>query len=124
MPRVEGSLLRKPEQRSLVGISFGGLNAAYFSGKTTLFQNYALLSPITYPCNQVLSAIVFSENNDLRVIITTGKNDAEKYVEPLLNIYKSKNYGVENFSTNGAHDFENWNDQLERVLLYLLKNQK
>ncbi len=50
IPTIESTLSRKPKNRSLVGLSFGGLNGAYFSGKTALFQNYALLSPITYPC--------------------------------------------------------------------------
>ncbi|WP_422858874.1 alpha/beta hydrolase [Flagellimonas sp. S174] len=122
VPRVEGSMNRKivPAQRSLVGISFGGLNAAYFSGKTDLFGNYALLSPITYPCQDFMKGIAFSENKDLRILLTSGTNDAENYMAPLLNMYKGKGYEVESFTTEGAHDFGNWNGQLERVLTFLL----
>jgi enterochelin esterase-like enzyme len=129
IPRVEGSLsyfdtaqhklYRTPANRSLVGISFGGLSAAYFSGKTTLFQNYALLSPITYPCKEALSSIAFSENKDLNIFISTGTNDAENYVGPLTQLYTSKGYRIENLNTEGTHDFENWNGQWEEVLNFL-----
>jgi len=124
IPRVEGPLSRKgnSSHRSLVGISFGGLNAAYFSGKTALFQNYALLSPITYPCDGAIKAIVFSGNKNLRIILTTGTNDAENYISALYHTYASKGYEVEKFSTKGSHDFENWNGQLERVLNFLNKD--
>ncbi len=121
VPRIEGAPSRKAKNRSLIGISFGGLNAAYFSGKTDLFQNYALLSPITYPCDDALKAIAFSKNKNLNIIISTGKNDAEKYVTPLANLYTSKEYRVKNIITNGAHDFENWNGQLQEVLNTLLQ---
>lgn len=129
IPRVEGSLSYldtaqyklqgTPEQRSLVGISFGGLSAAYFSGKTDIFKNYALLSPITYPCKDALSSIAFSEKKDLNIFISTGKNDAENYVGSLIQLYTSKGYRIENLKTEGAHDFENWNSQLEEVLHFL-----
>ncbi len=123
VPRVEGSLSKKRTtiDRSLIGISFGGLNAAYFSAKTSLFQNYALLSPITYPCEKVLSAIAFMENKDLTIFISTGKNDAESYVAPLKKLYISKNHTVRSISTDGGHDFENWNGQLEEVLQFLIR---
>lgn len=122
-PTIESQLSRKlkPKERSLIGISFGGLNAVYFSGKTELFQNYALLSPITYPCKEALSSIAFSENENLNIFISTGKNDAENYVGPLTQLYKSKGYTVENLETEGAHDFDNWNGQMEQVLNKLLK---
>ncbi|GMN06459.1 hypothetical protein MTsPCn5_18480 [Croceitalea sp. MTPC5] len=123
VPYIEAQLSLKAENRSLIGISFGGLNAAYFSGKTDLFQNYALLSPITYPCNDALIAIAFSENKNLNILISTGKNDAENYVTPLTNLYKSKGYTVKNITTDGAHDFENWNHQLEEVLNFLIQKK-
>ncbi len=119
IPHVEGSLSLKIKQRSLIGISFGGLSAAYFSGKTDLFQNYALLSPITYPCKEALSSIAFSENEHLRIFISTGTNDAENYVEPLYQLYTSKGFRVKQIKTEGVHDFDNWNGQLEEVLNFL-----
>jgi|GEM_PF-5693729 len=122
IPTVEGrlSLRPNPNERSLIGISFGGLNAAYFSGKTDLFKNYGLLSPITYPCKEALAAIAFSKNKDLRIFISTGTNDAESYVGPLYQLYTSKGYTVERMQTQGAHDFKNWNRQLETLISFLI----
>ncbi len=113
----------KPEKRSLIGISFGGLNATYFSGTSNLFKNYALLSPITYPCDDYLRGIAFREGGNLNIFISTGKQDAEHYVKPLKAIYESKGHRVKFLQTKGAHDFENWNNQLEEVLNFLLQKQ-
>ncbi len=56
----------------------------------------------------------------MNIFISTGKNDAENYVVPLTQLYKSKDYHIENLKTEGAHDFENWNSQLEQVLNFML----
>ncbi len=120
-PQVEKVLdvEAKPERRSLIGISFGGLNAAYFSGNSDLFKNYALLSPITYPCDTYLKSIAFREGGNLNIFISTGKQDAEHYVKPLKAIYESKGHRIKFLQTEGAHDFKNWNNQLEEVLNFL-----
>lgn len=71
--------------RVLVGVSFGALNVAYFSAKSqNLFQNYALLSPITYPCRKIMQEITFSQNENLNIFLSTGTLDAENYVEDLF----------------------------------------
>ncbi|MEL6484456.1 MAG: alpha/beta hydrolase-fold protein, partial [Bacteroidota bacterium] len=121
VPEVESMINGKfkASHRSLVGMSFGGLNAAYFSGRTGLFGNYGLLSPITYPCDKAISSIAFSKNRGLRIILTSGKNDAENYLPDLYNTYLSKGYDVQKLFTAGSHDFENWNGQLEDILNYL-----
>ena len=118
IPRVETYLDKGASviNRSLVGVSFGGLNAGYFSAKSSLFQNYGLLSPVTYPCEKVLQEIVFSKNQDLKIFLSTGKNDAEGYVQPLRNLYESKGYKIKINRIKGGHDFENWNGQLEVML--------
>ncbi|WP_350292659.1 alpha/beta hydrolase-fold protein [uncultured Croceitalea sp.] len=112
--------LRTPSERSLVGISFGGLNAAYFSAKTNIFGNYALLSPVTYPCKGVIADISFSTGKDLKIVLSTGKNDAERYVDELEGMYRSKGHTLSTIETNGQHDFENWNGQWKHVLGFLL----
>lgn len=105
------------QNRVLVGVSFGALNAAYFSAKSdNLFQNYALLSPITYPYKQLLQDIVFSKNENLTIFLSSGTWDAEKYVEELVQIYKTKGHQIQTIQTDGGHDFENWNQQWETVL--------
>lgn len=123
IPRIETPLLTyiKPEDRSLIGISFGGLNAAYFSAKSKKFKKFALLSPVTYPRNEeLMKAISFSENKDLGIFLSTGTNDSENYFKELKAMYTSKNYHIKTIKTNGGHDFKNWNGQLTLVLTFLL----
>ncbi|WP_106145324.1 alpha/beta hydrolase [Flagellimonas meridianipacifica] len=127
IPHIEESVFplgrkRKSKERSLVGISFGGLNAAYFSATATSFQSYGILSPVTYPCQQeLMKHIAFSKNKDLKIFLSTGTNDAERYLPPLKASYEGKGYQVKVHKTDGAHDFDNWNKQWEVVLAYLLK---
>lgn len=122
IPQVEKAIGQSftAESRSLLGISFGGLNAAWFSAKSQLFAKYALLSPITYPCEKLIQDITFSKNKSLKIYLSTGKNDAENYVVPLQNIYNTKQYRIQFEKTQGGHDFENWLGQLESVFNFLM----
>lgn len=110
-----------PEDRSHVGISFGGLNAAYFSAKSDQFKNFGVLSPITYPRKKVYQDIVFSENKGLKIYLSTGKNDAESYTNKLKELYESKDYELKTRFTQGGHNFDNWNGQLEEMLNFFFK---
>ena len=111
-----------PNNRSLIGISFGGLNAAYFSAHSTAFKSYGLLSPITYPRKEVFQDITFSTQTDLKIYLSTGKNDAESYVKHLSATYQQKGYQLNVVEAEGGHDFQNWNSQWEEVLGFLLNS--
>ena len=120
LPRVEKTIGKtfEPTQRGLIGISFGGLNAAWFAAKSEAFVQYALLSPVTYPCNELGAAISFSTNTALKIYISTGTNDAETYAEPLRRLFEGKRYRVHFEKTKGGHDFENWAGQLETLFRF------
>ncbi|MEL6917387.1 MAG: alpha/beta hydrolase-fold protein [Bacteroidota bacterium] len=120
-PNIEGRYIKNSKEvnSTLIGMSFGGLNAAYFSGKTDLFVNYVLFSPITYPCDSFLKEITFSTNEKLGIFISTGTYDAETYTKPLTAIYRSKGFYIKSKRTNGGHDFDNWNGQIESALNFL-----
>lgn len=127
IPEVEKTLEKKfpPLARSLFGVSFGGLNSAWFSIYSNAFENFALLSPITYPCPDIVSKIAFSERKKLKIFISTGINDAENYVTPLERIYRLNNHKVQTKKTMGGHNFENWASQLEMALNFFHpKNHK
>ena len=122
IPAVERRLAAKasPARRALMGISFGGLNAAYFTAKSSSFQNYALVSPITYPCPKLTEHIAFGPNKDLRIWLSTGTNDAEVYVSQLQPLYASKGFTLKQIQTSGAHDFDNWNQLWPAMINFLL----
>ncbi len=107
------------EKRGLVGVSFGALNAAYFAAKAETIQNFALLSPITYPCTDLNQAIAFSKNEVLHIFISTGTHDAEKYMPALLGMFESKKYNVKELTTSGGHDFENWKGQIGEAINFM-----
>lgn len=121
IPKVEHRIGKTfdPKERGLIGISFGGLNAAYFAVKGTAFQNVAMLSPITYPCNELNESIAFSERKDLNLFLSTGRNDAEAYLNEINEMFESKNYNVKVLNTEGSHDFENWKQQFPEVIQFL-----
>lgn len=106
-------------KRHLIGLSFGGLNAAFFAAQSSLFSGYALLSPITYPCTSINEQLIFSIFSGYKVYISTGKKDAESYVEELYPILKLKTDTIKLMHTKGGHDFENWNQQLEAIFNFL-----
>lgn len=121
IPTIENKYLGSvtPDQRSLIGMSFGGLNGAYFSVQSASFNNYALLSPITYPCPDLTSKLMFSQAHGLRLFLSTGKHDAEAYLDPMLRIYQNQDHVIKVLRTEGGHDFDNWNGQVETILKFL-----
>ncbi len=127
IPKMESQFPSKiyPKDRTLIGISFGGLNSAYFSAVSQSFKNFGLLSPVTYPRQDLLmKQIAFSKNEALYIFLSTGVNDAERYIQPLKNIYTSKGYHIRTHVTKGGHDFKNWNSQLKEALSHLVAHSK
>lgn len=122
LPAVEADLPAdlSPADRSLVGISFGGLSAAFFSAQPDApFGHYALLSPVTYPRPEVLEALAFARSGPSRVYLSTGTHDAEAYVDPLAAMYRGLGWPVVEVRTDGAHDYANWRGQLPRLAAWL-----
>ncbi len=117
VPTVEPGL--PPTRRALVGVSFGGLCGAYFSAHSSLFDHYALLSPVTYPAPELLNDLAFSRQTGLSFFISTGHHDAEAYAVPLANSLEAQGHWVKFVRTEGGHDFENWRGQLEGVLEFV-----
>lgn len=110
----------QPSSRYLVGVSFGGLNAAYFSSQSRQFAGYALLSPITYPCPDLNQYLAFSPNEGLKLYLSTGQFDAENYLSPLVALYQQREHQILQEQTNGGHDFENWRGQLKTMIPFLI----
>lgn len=104
------------KNRMLLGASFGGMCAAYFAAESKAFTHYALLSPITYLCKDLNTHIAFSENRELNIYASTGQNDAEVYLAPLINSFRAQQHKIFEVKTEGGHDFENWKGQLKKIV--------
>lgn len=125
IPKVENKLnqIFTEKERNYVGISFGALNGMYFlTQKPQVFGAYGLLSPITYPCPNIANQLALTNNETLKVVISSGRFDAEHYVGKLLPILKSKQYNLKSIQTKGGHDFDNWNAQWKEVFQFLFSN--
>ena len=74
--------LTSNHKRTIMGFSFGGLNALHFALKgSDSFGNIAALSPITYPCPDIHQKFILADKKPIRIFMSTGKNDAENYTE-------------------------------------------
>ena len=102
LPAVEGTERLDRSQRSLVGVSFGGLNAAWFAAMDAPFGSFGLLSPITYPRRAALNRqIAFGPRQGQRLFVSTGRHDAETYVDQLLALYAGKDFETKILRTEG-----------------------
>lgn len=108
-----------PVNRSIAGMSYGGMNAAFFSAEAQQFKGFGLLSPFTGPCAALPEKIEKSSRKDIRVYMNTGKNDAEAYVGPLETAYKSNAADLLFKHTKGGHDFNNWNPLIVEMLSHI-----
>lgn len=120
IPLIEGNV-RLDQERYLIGVSFGGMNAAFFAAKTNFFKGFAILSPITYPCEEINQNLIFSKNENYKIYISTGQSDAENYIESLLPILKLKTSKIKLINTKGGHDFKNWNNQMIDIINFMAK---
>jgi len=112
---------KKRENRTILGVSFGGLAAAYFGNKAThTFKNVAMQSPAFHPRKNIYSSYANSPMKDLKVYLSygTGK-DTEKQDLPMIALLKNKKYDlkVERIE-NGEHRWDTWKPQLKNILLY------
>gem|GEM_PF-5382223 len=58
--------------------------------------------------------------SEKRIFFSTGKNDAEAYLEPLRLFTENKVKDIKVLTTDGAHDFQNWNGQIQMLVPFLL----
>ncbi|WP_339143423.1 alpha/beta hydrolase-fold protein [Croceitalea sp. MTPC5] len=121
LPQVESSIDNTftSENRNLLGVSYGGMNAAYFSTQTDSIKNFAMLSPYIGPCGTLSNKILTSNQKDFRLFISSGINDAEEYVNILNEAYSTKTDKIKLYQTSGGHDFDNWIDQIGVALNFL-----
>ncbi|MEL7124063.1 MAG: alpha/beta hydrolase-fold protein [Bacteroidota bacterium] len=120
IPLIEKDTIYE-KKRALMGASFGGLCAAYFATKSQAFTHYVLLSPITYLCKDLHTQLAFSKNIGLNIYISSGKNDAERYVRSLVKGLQAQQHTITEVTTERGHDFENWKSQLGQIIEFFKK---
>lgn len=113
------------EQRGILGHSFGGLFSAYIGLKATnSFKNIAMQSPAFHPCPDIYSSYKQNSKLDLKIYLSYGTgDDTENQDTPMVEILNNKSYKLKiNRVKDGNHDWNNWENQIEDIMLYFYEN--
>lgn len=108
-----------PNQRAILGTSYGGNCAAYFG--LQIPDVFKLIAPQSPSFNSNIISLYTQANllNFNKVFITTGViNDTESYANQLEQILISKNVAYQYIKVNEGHSWGNWSALLDDILLY------
>lgn len=109
------------EDTSILGLSFGGLNAACFGAlASNRFYGIGMHSPGSGKHLRVVSGI-YEENDTLplKVFLSAGTvNDNFRAAKKFRDVLEKKGYDVTWIENTGkAHNWENWRELIDDVLL-------
>lgn len=112
------------DHRTILGVSFGGLNAACFglTGHRT-FSGIAMHSPATHPIAGLHQMYTDTEKLPLKIFLSTGApNDNTKSNRRFRTLLKDKGYALKYVETKEGHNWDNWRPLVDDVLLYFYAN--
>lgn len=126
IPLVERSwpVGRTRDHRGILGLSFGGTNAACFGllGYET-FSDIGMQSPANHPVEELLPGYEEMPLLPLRMFLSTGKpNDNTEANRRFRNVLRNKGYPMKYVETREGHNWNNWRPLIDDVLLYFYGN--
>lgn len=127
LPKTERSYPIDPNNRSLLGVSFGGLAAAYTAIEYKHdFKNVLLQSPAFHPRKFIYKAYQKKLTNEFNVYMSYGTaKDTQKQDKPFAKILESKNIDFKlNIIEDGNHNWKNWSSQFDEILTYYFGTNK
>lgn len=123
IPTIESSfpVSTDREARGIMGMSFGGTNAACFGIKgSNTFSRLGMLSPANHPVSELLPAYEQSPPLPLRIFLSTGKpNDNTEANRRFRTVLRDKDYEMEYTEVRQGHNWRNWQPLLDDALIYL-----
>ena len=113
-------------ERAILGMSFGGLNAACFGLMANdTFELIGILSPALEPVPGIFNAYEKSPMLGLRIFLSHGrKRDNERDAQKFRRILDKKGYPMKYKTVNEGHNWRNWKPLLDDVLLYFFRPDK
>jgi len=122
IPVVEKSwpVGRTRDHRGILGLSFGGTNAACFGlmGYET-FSDIGMHSPANHPVKELLPAYEEMPLLPLKIFLSTGSpNDNTKANRRFRTVLEDKGYPMKYIETQQGHNWDNWRPLIDDVLLY------
>jgi enterochelin esterase-like enzyme len=122
VPEIDTELKTNPsrEARAILGLSFGGLNAACFGLQAhETFEGIAMQSPAMRPVPSIFADYEESPTLPLNIFLSTGtKQDNEDATRRLKSILEKKGYPLQYIEVPFSHDWRNWKPLLDDILLY------
>jgi enterochelin esterase-like enzyme len=111
---------KSADARVMMGLSFGGLNAAHFALKAPdVFHLIAMQSPALHPCPTIYTGFQKIEKLPLKIYMSTGaNNDTEDGTRKLKKILDEKGYSIKYQEVNEGHNWKNWKPLLDDILTY------
>jgi enterochelin esterase-like enzyme len=122
IPEIEKNyhVVASREGRTILGLSFGGLNAACFGllGYET-FSGIGMQSPANHAVPNLLNAYEQMPLLPLKIFLSTGKlDDNTRANRDFHKVLREKGYEMEYIEVSAGHDWDNWRPLLDNVLLY------
>ena len=122
LPTIEEAYPAAPdrENRTILGVSFGALNAACFGlmGHET-FSGIGMHSPANHPVPGLLPGYEKAPTLSLKIFLSTGQPyDNTKSNRRFRTLLKNKGYPLKYVEVSEGHNWDNWKPLIDDVLLY------
>ena len=128
IPAIEHAypVRRAREARTILGVSFGGLNAACFGYMGyQFFSGIGMHSPANHPIEDLLPAYEQSPRLPLRIFLSTGSsNDNLAANRSFRKVLKEKGYDMKyvqkstGYNKSAGHNWDNWRPLIDDVLVF------
>jgi len=122
IPSIEKEypVIKHREGRTIMGLSFGGLNAACFGMLGhDIFSGIAMQSPANHPVPNLLPTFQKIPALRLRIFLSTGTpNDNTRATRNFHSILKEKGYDMKYIEVQEDHSWDNWGPLIDDALIY------
>ena len=110
----------KQEDRGIMGLSFGGLNAAYFGVKASeTFHYVGMQSPALQGAPEIYDLYTQAKELPLKLFLSTGSvNDTENQARRLKGVLEFKKYEFKYMEVDEGHNWKNWGPLLDDAFIY------
>ena len=106
--------------RVILGLSFGGLNAACFGLQAhDSFEGIAMQSPAMHPVPRLFSSYEEQEKLPLDIFLSSGtQKDNEERTRQFKRILEEKGYELKYIEVPYGHNWQNWKPLIDDVLMH------
>ncbi|MCP4459288.1 MAG: esterase family protein [Cytophagales bacterium] len=122
IPALEKShkVSNRQEDRAIMGMSFGGLNATYFGVMASdKFHMLGIQSPALHPVPGIHDMYSNQGRLPLKIFLSTGTvNDTAEHARKLKKTLDTKGYQLKYIEVPEGHNWQNWKPLLDDALIY------